>query len=65
MNIEHFQTSPAGKLLRVVEGEMAYWAFLPQPLPPALDADWELVGQRVVSVSVFRFASRILPGSAR
>ena len=65
MNLEHFQNSPAGRLLRIGEGETAYWAFAPHPLPPALDTDWELVGQRVVSVSVFRLASRIPPGSAR
>lgn len=45
MNIQQFQNSPAGQLLRIGEGETAYWAFVPHPLPPTLDADWELVGQ--------------------
>jgi hypothetical protein len=42
MNIEDFQNSPTGKLLRAGEGETAYWAFVPHPLPWALEADCEL-----------------------
>ncbi len=38
MNLEHLQTSPAGKFLRVGEEETDYWAFAPHPLPPVRDA---------------------------
>lgn len=43
MNLERFQKSPAGRLLKVGPGETAYWAFVPHPLPPALSLDRELV----------------------
>jgi Fic family protein len=43
MNIERFQTSPSGRLLKIGVGEAAYWAFVPNPLPPALPFDAELV----------------------
>ena len=40
MDIALFQNSPSGKLVRAVDG---YWAFVPHPLPPALDWDNALV----------------------
>ena len=42
MNVERFKNGPAGRLLKVGQGESAHWAFLPYPLPPALspDAKW-------------------------
>jgi len=43
MNPERFRNSPAGRLIKVGQGEMAYWAFVPHPLPPDLSLDWELV----------------------
>lgn len=42
MNPERFRNSTSGQLLRVGQGEAAYWAFVPHPLPPNLPADWEL-----------------------
>jgi len=36
MNLERFKNSPAGQLLKVGQGQLAYWAFVPHPLPPAL-----------------------------
>lgn len=42
MNPERFRNSSSGQLLRVGQGEAAYWAFVPAPLPPDLPADWEL-----------------------
>jgi Fic family protein len=39
-----FAKSSAGQLIRVGQGEAAYWAFVPHPLPPRLTADWELTG---------------------
>lgn len=43
MNLERFQNSSAGRLLKVGQGQAAYWAFVPYPLPPALEFDSELV----------------------
>ncbi|MBI2425053.1 MAG: Fic family protein [Candidatus Hydrogenedentes bacterium] len=39
MNPEDFKKSTAGRCLSQPNG---YWAFLPNPLPPSLDVDWEL-----------------------
>ncbi len=36
---ERFRSSSAGRLLRVGRGKTAYWAFVPNPLPPSLDFD--------------------------
>lgn len=47
MNPQRFQTSPAGRLLRVGQDATAYLAFAPNPLPPSLAWDAELV--RVLS----------------
>lgn len=44
MNQERFHNSSSGKIIRVGQGEAAYWAFVPNPLPPTLPADWELTG---------------------
>jgi hypothetical protein len=41
---ERFGKSTAGQVIRVGQGEAAYWAFVPHPLPPRLPADWELTG---------------------
>lgn len=43
MKLERFQNSQTGRLLKVGQGETAYWAFVPHPLPPALPLDMELV----------------------
>jgi len=43
MNLERFQNSPAGRLVKAGQGEAAYWAFAPHPLPPALTLDPKLV----------------------
>jgi len=42
MNPELFKKSPSGRLLKVGQGEAAYWAFVPHPLPPALPAEKEI-----------------------
>ena len=41
MNPERFRNSTDGRLIRVRQGETAYWAFVPHPLPPDLSVDWE------------------------
>ncbi len=43
MDPERFRNSPAGHLIQVGQGGIAYWAFIPHPLPPDLSLDWELV----------------------
>jgi Fic family protein len=42
MEPDRFRNSPSGQLLRVGQGETAYWAFVPNPLPPNLAPDWEI-----------------------
>jgi len=41
MDPARFGKSTAGQVIRVGQGEAAYWAFVPHPLPPHLAADWE------------------------
>jgi len=43
MDVERFQNSPSGRLLRIGSDDAAYWAFMPNPLPPVLPFDAELV----------------------
>ena len=45
MDIESFQKSNAGRLVKVGSGMKADWAFVPHPLPPALSVDMELMHQ--------------------
>ena len=42
MDPDRFRDSPSGRLVRVGHGEVAYWAFVPHPLPPDVPADWRL-----------------------
>ena len=43
MNPKHFENSTAGKLVSLGQGEGAYQAFVPNPLPPDVTLDLELV----------------------
>ncbi|HEX8598758.1 MAG TPA: Fic family protein [Chloroflexia bacterium] len=44
MNLERFRQSSAGKLVKVGQGNAAYWAFVPNPLPPSVPlSDMELL----------------------
>lgn len=43
MNLDRFRASPAGRVVQVGQGIAAYTAFVPNPLPPALIWDPELV----------------------
>ena len=43
MNAERFRNSPSGRLLKVGQGDAAYRAFVPNPLPPALNLDAKLI----------------------
>jgi len=40
MNPEEFRASTSGKVIRTIEG---YWAFVPNPLPPPIEYDPEMV----------------------
>lgn len=42
MNIERFQGSPSGRLVTAGPAEARYWAYVPNPLPPAIELDHEL-----------------------
>lgn len=39
MNVESFKQSPSGRLARAGHGGAAYWAFVPNPLPPDFQLD--------------------------
>lgn len=42
MDTTRFQNSPSGRVLQVGQGDVAYSAFVPNPLPPDLAPDWTL-----------------------
>lgn len=42
MNPDRFRDSPCGRIVKVGQGKIAYWAFVPHPLPPNVPADWKL-----------------------
>ena len=43
MDLDRFRSSPSGRVARVGQGEAGYWAFVPNPLPPALDYTPEII----------------------
>jgi Fic family protein len=43
MNPDKFRNSPSGHIIQVGQGETAYWAFIPNPLPPTLTFDSALI----------------------
>ena len=43
MNLDRFKNSPSGRIIKVGQGDSAYWAFEPHPLPPDLTLDAKLV----------------------
>ena len=43
MDTERFLHSQSAQLLKVGSGQMGYWAFVPNPLPPDLSVDMELM----------------------
>lgn len=43
LNLEDFKNSPAGRINKVGQGTASYWAFVPNPLPPALELDDEAI----------------------
>ena len=48
MDLNRFKDSSAGQLVKTQQGDITYWAFVPNPLPPELD--WgDKVLRRVLS----------------
>lgn len=45
MNHKDFKNSSAGHAIKVGQGDAAYWAFVPNPLPPNLSSDWKLTSK--------------------
>ncbi len=43
MNLDDFKNSTSGRTLKVGQSEAAYWAFVPDPLPPELELDDETI----------------------
>ena len=43
MNLEDFKNSPSGRVIKCGQGNAAYWAFVPNPLPPAFELDDEAI----------------------
>jgi Fic family protein len=67
MNRDDFIKSSAGKVVKVGHGDAAYWAFLPNPLPPVLNANWEitrLLSDADRSLSELSGLGRTLPNPA-
>jgi Fic family protein len=46
MDPDRFRDSPSGQIVRIGQGEAAYQAFVPNPLPPDIPPDWDL-GRRL------------------
>ena len=44
MKPDRFHASSSGRLVTVDRGDLVYSAFVPNPLPPDLDPDWDLMG---------------------
>ena len=64
MDLETFNQSPAGRVLKVGRGESAYWAFVPHPLPPALEPDkllWSVLAEAMLAVGRLDGLARDLP----
>lgn len=42
MDPKDFSPITSGRVIQVGQGDVAYWAFVPDPLPPSLAPDWRL-----------------------
>lgn|SRR5574341_503417 len=43
MDVEKFSKSPSGRIVKSGQGDTAYWSYIPNPLPPELTFDPELM----------------------
>ena len=59
-----FKNSVSGRIIKVGQGDLAYWAFLPNALPPILASDWDLtraLSEADRNVSELAGLGRMLP----
>lgn len=63
MNPENFRNSNAGKCVRSI-GRHPYWAYVPNPLPPKIELDWELanlLSEANIKLGELSGAGQLLP----
>lgn len=63
MNPENFKNSNAGKCTRSL-GKHPYWYYVPNPLPPQIDLDWELanlLSEANIKLGELSGAGQLLP----
>ena len=63
MNPENFRNSSAGKCIRSL-GKHPYWYYVPNPLPPQIDLDWELanlLSEANIKLGELSGAGQLLP----
>lgn len=63
MNPENFSNSSAGKCIRSI-GKHPYWYYVPNPLPPQIDLDWDLanlLSEANIKLGELSGAGQLLP----
>ena len=63
MNPDNFRNSSAGKCIRS-RGKHPYWYYVPNPLPPQIDLDWELanlLSEANIKLGELSGAGQLLP----
>ena len=63
MNPETFKNSTAGKCIRTIS-RPPYWAYVPNPLPPKIEVDWELaslLSKADITLGKLSGAGQLLP----
>lgn len=63
MNPENFRNSSAGKCVRSI-GKHPYWSYVPNPLPPQIELDWELanlLSEANIKLGELSGAGQLLP----
>ena len=63
MNPENFKNSSAGKCFRSI-GSHPYWVYVPNPLPPKIELDWELanlLSEANIKLGELSGAGQLLP----
>ena len=63
MNPENFRNSNAGRCIRSI-GRPPYWTYVPNPLPPTIELDWELtylLSEANVKLGELSGAAQLLP----
>ena len=63
MNPEAFKNSTAGKCIRIIT-QPPYWAYVPNPLPPKIELDWDLaslLSEADITLGKLSGAGQLLP----